>query len=261
MSERQTEIHSPLTTRHSPSGVAALIPAAGRGTRLGGERKQLRRLGDAPVVVQTLRAFERCDAVGHLVVAGPPGGAVALREELEKAGLAKLRAMVEGGATRAASVRSALEAAPAAADIVLVHDAVRPFVRPERIAAVVEAVRQHGAAAPAVPASDTLRRVGEDGRFAETIDRTGCFQMQTPQGFRRALLADGFAQAEASGTLSDVTDDVALVQAAGHAVHVVGGDRRNFKITTPADWQLAQALWPRWIESSEFGVRSSKDCS
>jgi len=232
----------------SPRSVAALIPAAGRGARLGGERKQLRRLGGAPVVVQTLRAFERCAAVGTLVVAGPPEETGALRETLAGAGLAKLRAVVEGGSTRTASVRHALEAASDEAEIVLVHDAVRPFVRPGRIAAVAEAVREHGAAALAVPVSNTLRRAGEDQRFAETLDRTGCFRMQTPQGFRRPLLADSFAQAERNGTLAKATDDVALVQAAGHPVRVVEGDRRNFKITTPADWQLAEALWPRWVE-------------
>jgi 2-C-methyl-D-erythritol 4-phosphate cytidylyltransferase len=213
---------------------------------LGGERKQLRRLGGAPVVVQTLRAFERCAAVGHLVVAGPPEETGALRETLEEADLAKLHAVVEGGATRAASVQRALAATPAETEVALVHDAVRPFVPAERIAAVVEAVRQHGAAALAVPASDTLRRVDEDGRFAETLDREGCVRMQTPQGFRRAWLEEGFAQAERAGRLGHATDDVALVQAAGHAVRVVKGDRRNVKITTPADWQIARALWPVW---------------
>jgi 2-C-methyl-D-erythritol 4-phosphate cytidylyltransferase len=227
--------------------TTVLIPAAGRGTRLGGKRKQLRRLGDAPVLVQTLRAFERCAAVEALVVAGPPGHTEALRRELGAAALAKLRAVVEGGASRQASVRRALESAPNESEIILVHDAVRPFVPAERIRSVVEAVRAHDAAALGVPVSDTLRRVGRDGRFGETVDRDGCFRMQTPQGFRRALLADAFAQA-ADEKETPATDCAGLVQAAGHDVHVVEGDHHNFKITTPADWQLAEALWPRWVE-------------
>jgi 2-C-methyl-D-erythritol 4-phosphate cytidylyltransferase len=235
----------------SPDEVAVLIPAAGQGTRLGGKRKQLRRLGDAPVVVQTLRAFERCRAVGHLVVAGPAEGAGALRDLLAEAGLEKLHAVVEGGASRKASVQRAFERVPSEVNVVLVHDAVRPFIAAARIRAVAAAAAEHGAAALAVPASDTLRR-GADGCFAETLDRRACFQMQTPQAFRRSVLADAFAQADASGAPS--TDDVALAQAAGHVVRIARGDRRNFKITTPADWQLAEALWPSWVRSSEFGV-------
>jgi 2-C-methyl-D-erythritol 4-phosphate cytidylyltransferase len=210
----------------------------------------MRCLGDAPVLVQTLRAFERSPVVGALVVAGPPEETDALRSALGETDLSKLRAVVAGGASRQASVRRAFAAAPAEeAEVLLVHDAVRPFVPAGRIRAVAEAARETGAAAPAVPASDTLRRA-EAERFTETVDRAGCFQMQTPQGFRRALLADAFAQAEQQqrGAEEAATDDVGLVQAAGHDVHRVDGDRRNFKITTPADWQLAQALWPVWLE-------------
>lgn len=218
------------------------MPAAGRGVRLGGERKQLRRLGGAPVVVQTLRAFERCAAAGPLIVAGPPAETDAFRDRLKEAGISDLYAVVEGGSSRQASVQRALEAAPEEAEVVLIHDAVRPFVEGRHIRNVVEAAHAHGAAALAVPASDTLRR-GRGGQFAETIDRQGCFLMQTPQGFRRQLLEEAFAHADFT---APATDDVALVQAAGYDVRIVKGDRRNFKITTPADWQLAQALWPLW---------------
>lgn len=246
---------------HSPREVAVLVPAAGRGTRLGGVRKQLRQLGGAPVVVQTLRALQRCAAVGHLVVAGPSGDeGTQLRGRVEEAGLEKLHAVVEGGASRQASVQRALRAAPGDVRVVLVHDAVRPFVRAERVRAVVRAVRAHGAAALAVPVSDTLRR-GREGRFGETVDRAGCFQMQTPQGFRRAWLARALTQAAEAASPDGsphATDDVALVQRAGHTVQIVAGDRRNFKITTPADWKLAEMLWPMWtkgrgVDSGEKG--------
>ena len=249
-------------TRSDDPAATVLIPAAGRGTRLEGKRKQLRRLGDAPVLVQTLRALERCAAVQALVVAGPPDRTEALRSELDAAGLATLRAVVEGGASRQASVRRAFEAAPDETEVVLVHDAVRPFVPAGRVRAVVEATREKGAAALAVPASDTLRRGKRGGRFGDTIDRAGCFRMQTPQGFRCALLADAFTQIDQQNT-APATDDVGLVQAAGHDVHVVEGDRRNFKITTPADWQLAQALWPVWLEGGnvEGGRTADEQCT
>ena len=232
-------------SRSASEDVAVLVPAAGAGRRLGGRRKQLRLLGGAPVVVQTLRTFDRCAAVDHLVVAGPPAHGEGLRDTLEAASLRKLYAVVEGGASRQASVRHALEAVPESAEVILVHDAVRPFIAADRIRTVVAATRKQGAAALAIPVRDTLRR-GKSSYFTETVDRRGCFQMQTPQGFRRAWLEE--ACARASSRTAPATDDVALVQANGHDVRIVEGDHRNFKITTPADWQMAQALWPAWTE-------------
>lgn len=176
--------------------VAVLVPAAGRGTRLGGVRKQFRRLGDAPVLVQTLRAFDRHPDVQHLVVAAPPGEARATGDELHDAGLRKLTAVVPGGSSRQASVAHALRAVPSSVAVVLVHDAVRPFLAPGRIAAVVAAVRAQGAAALAVPVADTLRAADADGRFGATVPREGLYRMQTPQGFRRAWLEAAHATAD-----------------------------------------------------------------
>lgn len=222
------------------ASVAVLVPAAGRGMRLGGARKQFRQLGDAPLLVQTLRVFEAHPDVDHLVVAGPPGEAAALEATLRAAGLEKLAGVVRGGATRQASVAAALAAAPPEVGVVLVHDAVRPFVRAGHIAAVVAAVREQGAAALAVPMTDTVRRA-DNGRFGPTVPRAGLFRMQTPQGFRRDLLAHAHAEARRHGRRA--TDDVDLVQLAGHPVALVEGEAGNFKITTPADWALARLVW------------------
>lgn len=207
---------------------------------MGGERKQFRALGGAPVLVRTLEVFERHADMDTLVVVGPVGKTDALRRELEEYGLAKLHAVVEGGATRQDSVGRGLDALPADTDTVLVHDAVRPFLPADKVTAVIDAARAHGAAALAIPMADTVRR--GDGTFGETVPRDGLWRMQTPQAFRLDLLREAHARfADVPGT-----DEVELVQRLGRAVRIVEGSALTFKITTPADWTLAEALWPFW---------------
>lgn len=226
--------------------VAVLIPAAGEGTRLGGRRKQFRRLGGEPLLVQTLRVFERHPKIDHLLVAAPGEATEALEAELRRVGLSKLTAVVAGGSTRQESVRAALAAVPPTVDVVLVHDAVRPFVEARHLVAVIEAVRAKGAAALALPVVDTMRYGAKTG-FGETVSREGLYRMQTPQGFRR----DWFEDAHNKAGQQDVqaTDDVELVQRLGRQVQIVVGSPRNIKITTPEDWELAQLLWPHWEAS------------
>lgn len=250
------------TVAEDANEVAVLVPAAGMGTRLGGTRKQFRELGNRPLLVQTLLVFERHPGVGHLVVAAPEEEVRDVSDQLQAAGLTKLTAVVSGGTTRQASVRHALRAVPAPVEVVLVHDAVRPFVRAGHVSAVIEAVRTHGAAALAISVADTLRSA-EDGVFRSTVPRDGLYRMQTPQGFRRAWLEEAHHAAATSNASDDesfaaedtafdrpATDDVELVQQAGRSVHLVDGSARNFKITTRADWSLALDLWPRWAEDT-----------
>lgn len=236
------------SSNHEPAAagnVAVLVPAAGQGTRLGGRRKQFRTLGGQPLLVQTLLAFERHPVVDHLVVAAPSDHVRETSDALQEAGLTKLTAVVSGGASRQDSVRLALRAVPAAVEVVLVHDAVRPFIASDAIAAVVEAVRTHGAAALATPVADTLRKAADDV-FGDTVPRSHLFRMQTPQGCRRTMFEAAHRQAVRDGLVA--TDDVKLVQHLGREVRVVRGSTRNFKITTPDDWELAQQLWPHWAE-------------
>jgi 2-C-methyl-D-erythritol 4-phosphate cytidylyltransferase len=230
-----------------PDDVAVLVPAAGQGTRLGGRRKQFRMLGGQPLLIQTLRAFERHGAVDHLVVAAPPDHVRATSDALQAAGLTKLTAVVSGGASRQHSVRLALRAVPAPVSVVLVHDAVRPFIAAEAIDAVIDAVQTHGAAAVAIPVADTLRKATDDV-FEETVSRRGLYRMQTPQGCRRVLFEAAHRQAARDDFVA--TDDVELVQHLGHDVHIVPGSARNIKITTPEDWTLAQQLWPHWTQKA-----------
>ncbi|HLT48780.1 MAG TPA: 2-C-methyl-D-erythritol 4-phosphate cytidylyltransferase [Rubricoccaceae bacterium] len=224
--------------------VAAVVPAAGSGSRMGaGVPKQLRLLGGVPVLVRTLRAFAGHPAVDALVVAVAPFSLDVVRRLLDEHGVAAT--VTAGGATRQDSVRKALAAVPEGTGLVLVHDAVRPFVAPEQIAAVVAAARADGAAALAVPVTDTLRRVA-GGAFGETVEREGLWRMQTPQAARLDWLRDAHEAAARDGFTG--TDDVELLQRAGRRVRLVEGDARNLKLTHPADWALAEALWERWVK-------------
>lgn len=227
----------------APETIAVLLPAAGAGRRLGGTPKQFRMLGAHPVLVQVLLLFEHHPSVGHAVVAAPTDRVTPVTDRLQAEGLSVLTAVVEGGDSRQASVRHALRAVPDPVDTILVHDAARPFVSAAQVRAVLGRVQSDGAASLAIPVADTLRR-GTDEELGETVPRDDLYRMQTPQGFRRAWLEAAHRRAATEG--EEATDDVALVQNIGHDVVPVPGSRRNFKITTPEDWALAQQLWPAW---------------
>jgi 2-C-methyl-D-erythritol 4-phosphate cytidylyltransferase len=180
-------------------------------------------------------------AVTALVVAVPRGEADVAEAMFRSFGVGdriELR-VVEGGATRQASVQAALVATPAQTDVVLVHDAARPFLPAGRLAAVLEEAARYGAAALAIPVADTLRGA-RDGELARTVDRAGLWAMQTPQAARTALLRDALASATRDGF--EGTDEVALLERADIGVRLVEGDARNFKVTTDGDWVMAEAL-------------------
>jgi 2-C-methyl-D-erythritol 4-phosphate cytidylyltransferase len=212
---------------------------------MGGPRKQFRLLGGQSLLVQTLRLFEEVPDVGYIVVAAPEDAVPGLEAALYEAGLKRPVVVVQGGATRQASVGLALATVPDSAGVILVHDAVRPFVTVAQVEAVIASVRMYGAAALAVPVTDTVRR-GREGCFEETLSRTGLYRMQTPQGSRRSWLLDAYAAAAEQGT--EATDDVELVQRLGHPVHIVEGSAYTVKITTSADWEMARLIWPSWAE-------------
>lgn len=236
--------------------VAVLIPAAGEGTRLGGRRKQFRMLGGKPMLVQTLDVFERHPEVDHIIVATPAEAVRPLRQELRRIGITKLMNVVSGGLTRQDSVAAALGETPDSVEVVLVHDAVRPFVRLSQVSAVIKAARDEGAGALAVPVTDTIRK-GDENLFAETVPREKLYRMQTPQGFRRNWFQD--AHVAAADNEYYATDDVDLVQHKGYPVQIVEGGELNVKITTPEDWERATQFWPMWekilhLESREREV-------
>ena len=203
--------------------IAVILVAAGSGSRLGGETpKQFLSLAGKPVIAHAAAALAR-----EATLIQPVGDAMAITAAL--AGIPHLPT-VPGGATRQASVRAGLDAlAPHAPDIVLVHDAARPFLPPGTIAALIAALETHPGAIPAVPVADTLKR-GSDGVITGTVSRDLLFRAQTPQAFRFALLRDLHRAA-----LDGATDDAAILEAAGHHVALVPGHEDNIKLTYAAD--------------------------
>jgi 2-C-methyl-D-erythritol 4-phosphate cytidylyltransferase len=230
--------------------VVAIIPAAGLGTRmaLGGKRaqpsKQFFEINGAPILIHTLRVFARNRQVNQILVALRKNEMERFRQLLEKEKLGAKVEMVEGGEHRQESVANAVASLKAAKeDIVLVHDAVRPFVDDEIIGNVIREVEKHGAAIAGLPAVDTIKQVERtsDGAIiTSTIPRERVVQAQTPQGFRYELIKRAFDSAAADGFIG--TDEASLVERLGEDVWVVMGSARNIKITTPSDLELAEFL-------------------
>lgn len=219
------------------SGVWAVLVAAGRGERLGGDRpKAFAGLAGRPLLAESLERLDASEWVEAIVVAAPEGWeepAILLAEEI---GAGKVRSVVTGGTTRADSVRTGVAEVPEEAPVVLVHDAARPFLPEAVVERVVTALGQGwDGAVPALRVGDTLKRA-EGERVVETVDRTGVYAVQTPQAFvaatlRRALDGGG-----------DATDCAGFVEAAGGRVAIVEGDPRLVKVTTPADLALVESL-------------------
>lgn len=226
----------------------ALVPAAGRGERLGpGAPKSLRPLAGEPLVVHAVRRLAGARSVAAIVVAAPPGTTDHVEALLAPAVGPVRLVVVPGGASRQASVAAALTAAPEGLDIVLVHDAARALAPPRLADEVTAAVRAgHPAVVPVMPVVDTVRRVNAAGAVVATVDRGDLRAVQTPQGFRRAVLAAAHAAAAATAGMGagegDVTDDAGLVERIGLPVHTVPGRDVALKITRPADLVLAEAL-------------------
>ncbi len=221
--------------------VAAVIVAGGRGERAGGAvPKQYRTVAGTPAIHMTLAAFsdhQQVDIVQPVIHPADENLFLAA-----SAGLGKLREPVLGGATRQISVRSGLRALqPHAPELVLIHDAARPFLTGDLIARAVEAGRRHGAAIPGLVIADTVKVVGEDASVTQTLDRGRLRTVQTPQAFGFALIADAHRRAEAAGR-DDFTDDAALAEWAGHRVSVFEGEAGNVKLTTNEDFARAELM-------------------
>ncbi len=230
--------------------VVVIIPAAGLGTRMAppspgkGKTKQFAELNGTPVLIHTLRKFAASPAVSEIYIALRGGELSEFRNRLnqEKDILRKRIELVEGGEHRQHSVANALariEASPD--DVVLVHDAVRPFVTDEIIEDVIDAAQKYGAAIAGMPAVDTVKQVDRtsDGAVINTtIPRERVVMAQTPQGFRYEILKKAFDEAAADGFMG--TDEASLIERSGGQVAVVMGSPRNIKITTPSDMALAE---------------------
>lgn len=233
--------------------VVAIVPAAGLGVRMAGGRsaqgtappKQLLELEGVPILFWTLRKLAACARLERLIVAVRLGDQATVAARLAQEDYAGRVSVVAGGESRQESVANALREVPADTDLVLVHDAVRPFVEPALIERALDAGAETGAAIVGLPASDTVKQVepaagGHASRITATLPRERIVLAQTPQVFRCELLKQAMAAAASDGFRA--SDEAGLVERLGHPVTVVMGSERNIKITTPADLELARFL-------------------
>ncbi|MFF4410114.1 2-C-methyl-D-erythritol 4-phosphate cytidylyltransferase [Streptomyces sp. NPDC001262] len=242
---------SDRATAAAPSRTAAVIPAAGRGVRLGpGAPKALRALNGTPMLVHAVRAMAASRAVSLVVVVAPPEGTAEVRSLLDEFPLGERTEVlvVPGGATRQESVRLGLAALPDDVTVVLVHDAARPLVPVDTVDAVAAAVRDGApAVVPALPLADTVKQVepreGGPEPVVATPDRARLRAVQTPQGFDRATLQEAHEKTVFDG--EGATDDAGMVEQLGVEVVVVPGHEEAFKVTRPLDLVLAEAVLAR----------------
>lgn len=219
----------------------AIIAAAGQGTRMAGKRpKQFLQLAGAPIILHTLKAFERCDVIHEIIVVLTPEESNGFLSFTKEHDLRKVAKVVPGGATRAESVLQGLLAVdPATVEIVAVHDAVRPFVSADEIERTVAAAARTGAAILVSTPVDTMKQVSE-GAVVKTLDRTLLRNALTPQCFRYDLLRRAYAAADPADP--ELTDESSLVERLGVTIAAVEGSPRNIKITKPEDLAIGEAI-------------------
>jgi 2-C-methyl-D-erythritol 4-phosphate cytidylyltransferase len=242
--------------------VIVIIPAAGLGTRMApvtskgkSPSKQFTELGGTPILTHTIRKFAASPKINEIVVALRKDEMSGFQERLRSdstSGVSTKTRLVEGGEHRQHSVANALATVSAAVDdVVLVHDAVRPFVTDEIVEEVIHGAEKFGAAIAGVPAVDTIKKVertADGALITATIPREHVVMAQTPQGFRYDVLKKAFDEAAADGFLG--TDEASLVERSGHEVAVVMGSPRNIKITTPGDMELAEFYLQKYKASA-----------
>jgi 2-C-methyl-D-erythritol 4-phosphate cytidylyltransferase len=219
----------------------AIIAAAGAGSRMAGDRpKQFLQLAGVPIIFHTLKPFEQCDSIQEIIVVLPAAESADFLALVQKYGVKKLSRVVPGGTTRAESVwRGLFAIRGATAEIIAVHDGVRPFVTAEEIDRTVAAARSHGAAILVAPAIDTIKEV-DGGAVVKTLERRQLCHALTPQCFRYELLRRAYERADVQDPA--ITDDSSLVEQLGEPVTIVEGSSRNIKITTQRDLLIAEAF-------------------
>ena len=241
----QSKIKNPQSAIRNPQsakGVAAIIVAAGQGTRIGTEpRKQYMMLGNRPVLAHTLLAFEKCDPIEEIFLVIPGGDDPFCKKEIvDPLRPNKPIHLVSGGGTRQESVYNALKAIDGRFDLVVIHDGVRPLIKIDQIAECVKVAEKYGGCILAVAASDTIKTVDEYDRVVVTMKRHMIRMAQTPQAFHYNLILGAHMAAQKEAYVG--TDDAELVELCGEVVKVIPGDPYNIKITTKEDLKLANIL-------------------
>lgn len=222
----------------APPKCAVVVAAAGSATRMGRD-KLLLPLGDAPVLIHSLRVFDRCEAVEEIILAARPESLEEIAALVRDYGIKKAAKVVAGGKTRPESVHNGVLAAREDIPYIAVHDGARPFVTEKILMDALLAAEKCQAAAAAVPIVATVKRA-EGGLVRETLRRDGLYEIQTPQVFRAELLKAALARAIEQGL--PITDDCMAVEALGCPVYLTEGSRENIKLTTEADLPLAEAI-------------------
>ena len=217
----------------------AVVPAAGKSTRMGGKDKLFALLDGKPLIMHTLKALNRCPDIHLIVVVTRPENIELLSHLCVQNGINKIRSIVQGGETRALSVMNGLISLPQKCELAAIHDAARPFVTSDIISAAIHQAARTGAAAPAIPTRDTVKMV-EDGRTQKTLDRESVVLIQTPQVFNAGLLKGALTQAIREDW--EITDDCGAVERMGMPVTITEGAYSNFKVTTPEDLIIARAM-------------------
>jgi len=221
--------------------IGVVVPAAGRGERLGGRTaKAFIPLAGRPLVCHTLAAFQRVPQVSSVALVVRSEDQARMQQLVRRERFTKVRAVVLGGASRAISVTRGVAALPAEARWVLVHDAARPCVTPTLIATIIQYAKRFGAVAYGLRSPVTVKAVDTHDQVRLTLDRESLWLVQTPQAFRRDWFADALTNID--GALEGFPDDVAMLEWAGFPVRMVPGDPLNIKVTTPEDLLLAETI-------------------
>jgi 2-C-methyl-D-erythritol 4-phosphate cytidylyltransferase len=233
--------------------VVAIIPAAGMGIRMGGPTpKQFLCIEGVPVIIHTLRKFAAAESVNEIFLALRREDMDRARKDLERERIAKPVRLVAGGATRQETVARALAEVPPSTEIIVVHDAVRPFIELEMIGRIIAEARKNGAAICGIPSVDTVKQV-ERQTILGTIPRERIVLAQTPQAFRYSTLREAFQRAAQDGF--NGTDESSLVERLGITVTVLMGSDRNIKITKPSDLPLARL----YVAQEREGARTAAE--
>ncbi len=224
------------------SPTVAVVPAAGAGRRMGGKvKKQFLSLGGEPVLTHTLRVLQSCPEIDAIILVVPEADRGFCESEIvRRGGFQKVAAIVPGGRDRQDSVYAGLLAAKDSAERVVVHDGVRPFLTPPMVRETCRWAGQNLSAVTGVPVSDTIKSVDAERRVTETMARDRLWAIQTPQAFPYAAILQAHERALRDDFCG--TDDAALVERIGLPVQIVMGSRENIKITSPADFIVAEAI-------------------
>lgn len=222
--------------------TVAVVPAAGRGARMGSHiPKQFLSLGGVPILVHSLRVLEAVPAVEHVILAVPEADReYCLREIVARYQFTKVTKVVAGGEHRQDSVRHGVQEVGEEADLVLVHDAVRPLITADLVERVIRRAGEVGAAIVAIPMRDTVKQIGPEGMIEVTVDRGQLWLAQTPQVFRTKVLREAHRKAHLENF--HATDDAQLLEWLGHPVAVVDGSEENIKVTRPEDLAIGEAI-------------------